>query len=156
VQGDYTVEYADPVRPAEIVDADSMRTVPLAVGALLATAATIALVSAVVISVRSRRRELGTLRALGFTGRQLRTSVRVQAAATMAVAMAIGVPLGLVVGRLAWRSFAARLGVVTEPTMPWLWIAATVAGGLVVAVAAAAVPARIASRVDVSRALRAD
>ena len=141
-EGDPAFVYHDPVRPPEIADADAMRRLPLLVGALLAAAAAIGLVTAVVVSVRARRRELGTLRALGFTSRQLRTSVRVQALATMAAALVVGVPLGLVVGRLAWRAFATRLGIVTNPTMPWAWIAATVAGALVVAVVAAAWPGR--------------
>lgn len=156
VEGDYTFDYRAPVRPPEIVDANAMRTVPLVVGGLLATAAVVGLVSAVVVSVRSRRRELGTLRALGFTGRQLRSTVRVQSLATMAAAMAVGVPLGLVAGRLAWRAFAGRLGIVTDPTTPWPWVVATVIGGLMVAVVAAAVPARLAARLQVGSALRAD
>ena len=73
-----TFDYAGAVRPPEIVDADRMRTVPLLAGALLVLAAVIGLALAVVVSVRGRRRELAILRALGFTGRQLRTSVRVQ------------------------------------------------------------------------------
>jgi hypothetical protein len=154
--GDFTIAYPDAVRPPEIVDADTMRLVPLVVGALLAIAAVVALVSAVVVSVRARRRELGTLRALGFTGAQLRTSVRVQALATMALALVVGVPLGLVAGRVSWRAFAARLGVVPDPATPWAWIALTVAGGAVVAVAAATLPGRDAARTSAAAILRSE
>jgi putative ABC transport system permease protein len=154
--GDAAYDYADPVRPPEIIDAASMRTVPVLVGALLAVAAAAGLLFAAVVSVQSRRRELGTLRALGFTGRQLRTSVRVQTLATMASALALGIPIGLVVGRVAWRSFASELGVVTEPSMPWAWLALTVAGGLAVALAAAAVPARSAARAGAAAILRSE
>ena len=154
VEGDFTVVAVDPVRPPEIIDADSMRSVPLVVGGLLAAAAVIGLVSAVVVSVRSRGRELGTLRALGFTGGQLRASVGVQSVATMALALAGGVPLGIVVGRFAWRTFAERLGVVTDPTVPLGWVLAVAAGGLLVAAAAAAVPGRTVARAPAADALR--
>jgi hypothetical protein len=156
VEGDPTFSYAEPVRPPEIIDASSMRAVPVVVGALLAFVAILGLLFAVVVSVRSRRRELGTLRALGFTGAQLRTSVRVQTLVVMAAALAVGIPLGLVVGRLSWRAFATRLGVVTDPTMPWLWIAVTVLGGLLAALVAAAVPARVAARTEAAEILRSE
>ena len=113
-----TFDYADAVRPPEIVDADRMRAVPLLAGALLVLAAVIGLALAVVVSVRGRRRELAVLRALGFTGRQLRTSVRVQAVVTMAVALACGIPVGIALGRVAWRAFADQLGVAAGPVVP--------------------------------------
>jgi hypothetical protein len=151
-----TFDYLDPVRPPEIVDADRMRTVPLLAGVLLVAAAVIGLSLAIVVSVRSRRRELAILRALGFTGRQLRTSVRVQALATMLVALAVGVPVGVALGRLAWRAFASQLGVAAGPVVPVWVVAATVVGGFVVALLAAAVPARSASRVDPASVLRSE
>jgi hypothetical protein len=154
VEGDYTRVLPDPVRPPEIVDAQRTGAVPLLVGGLLAAAAALCLLWSVLASVRARRRELATLRALGFTGRQLRTSVRVQTIATMALALGVGVPIGLVVGRLAWRAFATRLGVVTEPAIPWAWIVGTAAGGVAVALLAAAAPARAAASLDVATAIR--
>jgi ABC-type antimicrobial peptide transport system permease subunit len=150
------VTYRAPVRPAEIVNARSMRAVPLLVGGLLAGAAFVGLAVAVVVSVRGRRRELAILRALGFTGRQVRTSVRVQAVATIVAALVVGVPLGIAVGRVAWRAFAFRLGVVTDPSTPLWWIVATVAGSLSLGVAVAFFPARLAARINPATALRTE
>jgi ABC-type antimicrobial peptide transport system permease subunit len=150
------VTYRAPVRPAEIVNARSMRAVPLLVGGLLAGAAFVGLAVAVVVSVRGRRRELAILRALGFTARQVRTSVRVQAVATIAAALAVGVPLGIAVGRVAWRAFALRLGVVTDPSTPGWWIVATVVGSLSLGVAVAFFPARLAARINPATALRTE
>jgi putative ABC transport system permease protein len=108
------------------------------------------------MSVRGRRRELGTLRALGFTSGQLRSTVLVQSVASATVALVVGVPLGFAAGRVAWRVFATRLGVGTDPTLSAWWVLATVAGGLLVAVVAAAVPSRTAARSDASAVLRTD
>jgi hypothetical protein len=150
------VDYDRPVRPAEIVDADRMRSVPLLAGGLLVAAAALGLGLAVVVSVRSRRRELAILRALGFTGRQLRDSVRVQALATTTVALVIGLPVGVALGRLAWRAFAQQLGVAAGPVVPLVWIAATIAGALAIALLAAALPARSAAHVDPATTLRSE
>jgi hypothetical protein len=151
-----TLDYSGPVRPAEIVDAGRMRAVPLLAGGLLVAAAVVGLALAVVVSVRSRRRELAILRTLGFTGRQLRTSVRIQALAMMAVALVVGIPIGVALGRLAWRAFAVQLGVAAGPVVPLGWVAVTVAGGLAVALLAAALPARAAARVDPASVLRSE
>jgi hypothetical protein len=145
-----------PLRPAEIDNASSMRSVPLTVSGLLAIAAVAGFAVALVASVRSRRRHLGTLRALGFRRADVRRSVEVQAVATVLVALAFGVPLGIAAGRLAWRAFATRLGVVPEPSVPLLVVTAVVVGALVVGVAVALLPARGAGRVPVGRVLRSD
>ncbi len=53
-------------------------------------------------------------------------------------------------------AFASELGVATAPSTPVLWIVATVAGSLVVAVMAAAVPARVAARLEPAAGLRTE
>jgi hypothetical protein len=156
VNGFGLFEYPDPVRPAEIVDAGELRSVPTLVAVLLVGSATVALSTAVVLSVRARRRDLAVLRALGFTGDQVRRSVRVQSLATMVVALVIGLPVGVAVGRLAWRGFAEQLGVVTRPSTPAGWLLATVVGGVLVAVLAAALPGRLAAASDPAPALRGE
>jgi hypothetical protein len=148
--------YASPVRPAEIVDAESMRSVPLLVGGLLLVSTVIGLSVAMVMSVRARRRDLGILRALGFTGTQVRRSVRAQALATVIPALVLGVPLGIVAGRFVWQVFASELGVVTRVSVPAWLVLATFAGALVVALVAAAVPARVAARIAPAVALRTE
>ena len=154
--GSQPMDHREPVRPTEIVNVRSMRAAPLLVGGLLAGSAVVGLAVAILVSVRARRRELAILRALGFTGRQVRTSVRVQAVATIAAALAVGVPLGVAVGRVAWRAFAFRLGVAADPSTPLWWIVAMVAGSVALAVAVSVFPARVASRIDPATALRAE
>jgi ABC-type antimicrobial peptide transport system permease subunit len=96
------------------------------------------------------------LRSLGFTAGQVRGSVRVQSLATIAVALVIGVPLGVAVGRIAWRAFADQLGVLTTPSTPVWWLVVTVVGGVLIALVAAAVPARLASSSEAAPALRGE
>ena len=128
-----TREFVTPVRPPEIINADSVRSIPELVGILFAAATLTELGIAVALSVRGRRRELGTLRALGFTRRQLHRSVGVQAVATMAAALVISIPFGLVLGRVAWQAFADRLGVLTDPSTSLLALLAACLGALVIA-----------------------
>jgi FtsX-like permease family len=152
----YMVRFDRPIRPPEIEDARSIRVLPAVVGGLVALAVLIGLTFSIVVSVRSRRRELAILRSIGFTGRQIRRSVRAQTVATMAAALVLGVPLGLVAGRLTWRAFAGLLGVVPDPSSPLVWLGLTVAGGVVLALAAAAIPARLAAATRPAAGLRAE
>ena len=57
------------------------------------------LVSSTALAVNERTRDLAVLRAVGFTPRQIRTSVAVRTATQMLTALAVGVPVGLIVGR---------------------------------------------------------
>jgi ABC-type antimicrobial peptide transport system permease subunit len=148
--------FTKPVRPAEIINARSLRSAPLFVGGLLVVAATVGLGVAIIISVRARRREMAILQTLGFTGRQLRGSVRVQALAMMFGGFVVGAPLGIVIGRTAWRAFATRLGVAPTTTIPMGWIALTAVGAAAVALLAASGPARGAARAKPSVSLRSE
>ena len=62
-------------RPAEIADYRSVGTTPAVLAAALVLAAMIALGLTLAASVRRRRRDLATLKALGFTRRQLLSTV---------------------------------------------------------------------------------
>ncbi len=150
------LRYSNPIRPPEIINARSVRVAPLLVGGLLVFAATIGLAVAIVISVRARRREMAVLRTLGFTSRQLRVSVRVQALAMMFGGFVVGAPIGIAVGHIAWRAFASELGVVTVTSTPVRRVVATGVGGAAIAALAAARPARVAALTKPAVTLRAE
>ena len=71
-------------------------------------------------SVRRRRHDLALLKTLGFTRRQLASTVRWQASVTVVVGLVVGVPLGVIAGRWLWEVFARDLDVVPEPSTPFI------------------------------------
>jgi len=109
------------------------------------------IVNTMALAVLERTREIGLLRAVGMTRRQLRTSVRWEAAIISLFGSLLGIALGLVLGAAAVvaipDSFVSSIGI------PWgqLVVYALVGGGL--GVLAAWFPARRAAKLDVLDAI---
>jgi hypothetical protein len=144
------------LRPAEIVNYRSVGTTPAILGACLAAGAVSALMLTLVASVRRRRREMAMLKTLGFTGRQLASSVAWQAVIAVGIGTLIGVPLGVVFGRWLWDLFAEQIQAVPAPTVPLMDISAICLGALLLALLVSAVPRRIAARTPTALLLRAE
>ena len=143
-------------RPTTIRDLDRVRTIPGALAAVLSLAAVAALAHLLVSSVRNRRRDLAVLRSLGFAGRDLRATIGWHATLVAGIALSIGIPLGLIGGRLLWFGFSDGLHADALLATPWLWVAAAVAGFLLVANTVAAVPGHWAARTSPADALRGE
>ena len=143
-------------RPTTIADLDRVRSVPVALAVILALSAAALVAHLLVSAVRSHRRELGLLSALGFTRRQLRSTVSWQATLVMLLACAVGIPTGVAVGRLLWRSFAESIHAPSSPVVPVLWVVLAVPVALLLANAVAAVPGRLAARARPAVTLRED
>ena len=109
-----------------------------------------------VTSVRRRRRDLAVLKTLGFVRGQVAATIAWQATTFAVVALTIGLPLGIAAGRWAWELTAAALGVDSGPVVPVSAILAVVAGTLLAANLAAAVPGRAAGRLRPAAALRSE
>jgi FtsX-like permease family len=133
-------------RPAEIVNSSDVGGVPALLAMMLGAATAISLAITLAASVRRRRGEFALLQSLGFTRRQLTSSVMWQATATIAVGLLIGIPLGIGLGRLLWISFAEQLDVVPHTSVPVILLVAVAVIAIIVANVAAAVPARIARK----------
>ncbi len=146
--------YADPVRPPEIVNAEGMRTGPIAFAGLLSLALVIALALSITLSVNARRRELAIMRAIGFTTAQLRATIRWQAVMVVGAGLVVGIPAGIILGRQSWRVFADELGVRRVAEIPVLVLTVITVAVLVAALLAAARPARMAARIPAAEALR--
>ncbi|MEP7203019.1 MAG: FtsX-like permease family protein [Ilumatobacteraceae bacterium] len=146
--------YSRPVRPAQISDVAAMRSAPVLIVAAIIVAMAIALTASLDRAARNRRRELAVLRALGYTPKQVHATLRWQAMTIVIVGSVFGVPLGLVAARQLWRGFASGLGIASTSNVPALAIVAIVAGAVVLALVAAAAPARKATSTVPAEALR--
>ena len=141
-------------RPAEIVSAGEVGAAPVLLAIGLAVGATIALVIVLVTSVRSHRRELAVLTALGFTRKQRAATMVWHSAVVVTLGLLVGIPLGALAGRELWQVFAKRIDVAAPAVAPWGAIALIVLCALFLAVALGLGPARAARRLNVPAALR--
>ncbi|MGC4015823.1 MAG: FtsX-like permease family protein [Luteolibacter sp.] len=148
--------------PAEADTA--LTTVATVMSALVAVSAVIAavgLVNLLTLGVVQRRRELGLLRTLGLSTRQVRAMVLLEAAHVTVTAVLIGLVLGIFYGWAgaqatfgsAHEPGARSLGHLVTPAIPW-WPVAVIAGATAVLTLVAAVtPTRLATRVTPVAAL---
>ena len=122
--------------------------------ALLGLAIVIAMlgiVNTLALSVIERTREVGLLRAVGLSRRQLRRMVRLEATAIAVLGATLGVVMGLAFG-IVLRQAVADQGV-TELSIPGVRLAGFVVVAALVGVLAAAFPARRAAKLNVLRAI---
>lgn len=148
--------HTDPVRPAQIADVAAMRSLPVLLATFVAAATTIGLALAVGLAVRTRRRELALLRALGAVSGQLRATLRWQALTIVGAGVAFGVPLGVALGRVTWRSFSDGLGIPAAPLNSSPWVVVVIVTALAVGLLVAAVPGHLATKATPSTILRRD
>jgi hypothetical protein len=142
--------------PAEIENYRSIGDTPAVLALALAAGAVVALGLTLTASVHRRRRDLAMLRALGFTGRQLRSVVACQASVNGLVGVVVGVPLGIVLGRWLWTLFARYIDAVPEPTVPVLSIVIVALVTMALVNVVAALPARSAARTSTAQVLRGE
>ncbi len=112
--------------------------------------ALLGIVNTLALAVHERTRELGLLRAVGMSKRQVRRMVRAESVITALIGAVLGLVLGIVFAVVVSRPLADEGFVLTFPigTLITLSVLAALAGVL-----AAIPPARRASRVDVLRAV---
>ena len=125
--------YAEPLRPAAIIDVAAMRGVPALLAGVFGLAMIGTVVAGLISGTRARRHEIAVLRALGATPRQRGLSIRVHAVTTMVVGLVVGLPLGVLLGRLAFRYFADLLGVAPDLRVAVLVLAGVAGGAVLVA-----------------------
>jgi putative ABC transport system permease protein len=122
--------------------------------ALLALAILISLfgiANTLALSIHERTRELGMLRAIGMSRRQVRSMIRYEAVITALIGAALGMVLGMVFAALIAQPLKDEGFTLSYPvgTLVVLLVLAAIAG-----VVAAIGPARRASRLDVLKALQ--
>ncbi len=116
--------------------------------------AVLGIVNTLALSVIERTREVGLLRAIGLSRRQLRRMVRLEAIVIAVFGALLGVVMGVVFGVALMASLRDEGLQVTS--VPVVQLVVIVLGAALCGVLAAAFPARRAARLDVLRAIATD
>ncbi len=104
------------------------------------------IVNTLVLTVFERTRELGMLRAVGMSRRQLRRMIRHESIVTALIGAALGIPVGIVLAIMVGQAIEYPTFTIPVGTLVVFVIAAILAGIL-----AAIFPARRAARLNVLR-----
>lgn len=113
--------------------------------------AVLGVVNTLALSVVERTREIGLLRAIGLSRRQLRRMIRLESVVIAVFGAVLGLGLGLVWGVCIQRVLA--LQGMEALAIPWGTIVLVVVGSAVVGIVAALLPALRASRMNVLAAI---
>ena len=135
---------------------DAVTAVFSALIGVSALIAAVGLVNSLSLSVLQRTRELGLLRALGFTVKQLRRMILAESVQLTATAVLVGLVLGTIYG---WAGAQSLLGSANGvpglvlPGIPWTILGIVVASAAVLTAIATIAPSRRATRVSPVTAL---
>ena len=122
--------------------------------ALLALSVIVSLVGIIntlVLTVFERTREIGMLRAVGMTRRQVRMMIRYESIVTALMGAVLGMVVGIFLALLVTHALSSS-GIVFA--VPWIQIVYFVIAAILVGILAAVIPARRASRLNVLQALQ--
>ncbi len=111
----------------------------------------VGIINTLVLTVYERTRELGMLRAVGMTRRQVRMMIRYESIVTALMGAALGIVVGTFLGALVTRALSDD-GIVFS--FPALQVVYFVLAAIVVGILAAVLPARRAARLNVLEALQ--
>ncbi len=148
---------ASPIARVEGAVADALDRVfglldLLALAAVVVAA--LGIVNTLSMDTWERVRELGTLRAVGMSRRQVWRSVLVEAGILGAIGALVGVAAGVGIGMLLVATAGGRLDLGVQ--LPWGTIVFALVLGVVLAMVAAAQPARLAGQRSIVAAVRGE
>ncbi|MCF6473338.1 FtsX-like permease family protein [Nonomuraea sp. MG754425] len=125
---------------------------------LLGTVAALGVFNTVLLDARERRRDLGVLKSIGMTPRQVTVMMVTSMAALGAAGGLLGLPVGVAAHRLVVPAMADAAGLALPEFMVDVWRAPLLVplpvAGVVIAVLGALVPARSAARLTIAAVLR--
>ncbi|SIS16924.1 ABC transporter permease [Williamsia sterculiae] len=131
-------EQADIVRQTMSV----VSAVLIGMVAISAIIAAVGFVSTMSLTVITRTREIGMLRAMGFTARQVRSMITLESLALSGTAALAGLALGIVFGSVGAQSVVGRVTSGIPVGLPWQALSAIVGGTLVLVLVASLPPSR--------------
>ncbi len=103
------------------------------------------MINTLVLSVYERTREIGMLRAIGMTRRQVRRMIRQESIITALIGAAIGLPLGIFLAALVNRALAEYD---VRFAIPWVQLMVLTIVAIVIGILAAIMPARRAAKLN--------
>jgi putative ABC transport system permease protein len=107
------------------------------------------IVNTLVLTVFERTREIGMLRAVGMTRRQVRNMIRHESIITALLGAALGIPVGILLALMVGKAISYPAF-----TIPWVTLIVFVVGAVIAGLFAAIFPARRAGRLNVLEALQ--
>ncbi|MFD9405985.1 FtsX-like permease family protein [Streptomyces sp. NPDC059989] len=156
------VEATDPGLSVSVEDGGNAATITVVTFStvftvLLTLVASLGVFNTVLLNTRERRRDLGMLKSIGMTPRQVVVMTVTSVAGLGVVGGLLGIPLGM----LAHRLVVDNVGVVEFPeSMKDVWhapeLAAMLLAGVAIAVLGALVPARSAARMTIASVLHTE
>jgi putative ABC transport system permease protein len=132
----------------------TMSTILVIVVLVSAVIAAFGFVSTMSLTVIHRRREIGLLRALGFTRRQIRSMIIRESAALAGSAVALGLVLGMIYGSVGAQALVGAQTAGFVWGIPWPVLGSIALASVALVLVAALAPARRAVRVMPIDALR--
>ncbi len=130
---------------------DQFLTVLIAILALSEIIAILGIINTLALSVYERTRELGLLRVVGMSRRQVRRMIRWESVVIAVLGGIVGLALGVLWGWAFARALEEQG--ITVFRIPWLEVLLFVGGSMLAGVLAAVFPAWRASRLDVLDAI---
>lgn len=155
-----SIRAAQSMQPEVYAGTDTMLAATTAIFSVLVgfsgLIAAVGLVNNLSLSVLQRRREIGLLRALGFTAPQVRGMILAESAQLTFAAVVLGLVLGSVYGWIGAQSLLGATSGLILPVPPFLVLGIVVLAGAALTAAASWAPARMAVRVSPVEALAVD
>jgi putative ABC transport system permease protein len=150
----------DPVSPHRLQDTLRIlhytEIVLIAIVVVSAVIAAVGFASTMSLTVLQRTREIGLLRALGFTRHQVRTMVNREAVAMSAAGILLGAVVGTAFGSVGATALLGGISSGFTIGVPWFVLALVAVAGVALVITSARTPARRAVSVTPLEALRCD
>lgn len=148
---DAQIETAAQFKAGQIADLNMALNIVYALLGLSVIVSLFGIVNTLVLSVFERTRELGMLRAVGMTRRQVRRMVRHESVVTALIGATFGIVVGMFLAGIVTHALS-KYGIVFA--VPYASLAAFGGIAIVAGMLAAILPARRASRLNVLQALQ--